>query len=182
MLGCFNIIYLCHVAWLFYEVNSLQLTIVYYFSLAGVSLFALSMYLLRVEVWPAPEKPASSILFSLLGNIWLFANLALSLHLSLTSPYTLFFHGILWRLSALFIFLVGLIVLFWSFAVFGEVGRLFGVKIDVLVTAGPYKYVRHPQYFSIILMTITLTILFDTLQMGFSLHRLTNAYVSFGVH
>ncbi len=53
---------------------------------------------------------------------------------------------------------------FWAWRVFG-LSRIFGLKIDRIIDYGPYKYMRHPQYFSLTLGVLGLVLLFNTVYM-----------------
>lgn len=60
----------------------------------------------------------------------------------------------------------GLIVSLWSFYVFPKVSTGHYVENEhQIITAGPYKYVRHPIYLGVILLWFSLTISFCDLAM-----------------
>lgn len=141
------------------------LTSLYYLSITAIVIFSLSIYLLKLDLWPSPDRPRISLLFSIFGNTWLAANLVLSVYLSLTEPENLFFIGSVWRIVATLLFLTGIVISLWAWRLFKTIKRLFGTEMDILVIEGPYKYTRHPQYFSVMLMTIALAIFFNTLQL-----------------
>lgn len=60
------------------------------------------------------------------------------------------------RLFALFIYLTGLILRYWSLILLGQnFSRNVEVKQDQeLISGGPYKYVRHPLYTGLFLLTV----------------------------
>ncbi len=137
----------------------------YFISTASVAVFVLVVYFLRISLWPTPSNPRRIILFNVLGNGWLLANLAMAVYLSIASPIPLIFTSPAWSAVAAILAVAGLAISLWAFTTFRTMRRIFGMEIPRLVTEGPYKYMRHPQYFSILLWTLAATILFNTLQM-----------------
>lgn len=142
-----------------------NLSVAYYFSIVAIALFVLIIYILKLDLWPTPEKPKTSLLFSIFGNIWLALNLLAAIYLSLVNPKGLFFTGLWWKIVAILLGLFGAGLSLWAWVTFKTVRRLLGMEINLLVTWGPYRYTRHPQYFSIMLITVALAILFNTIQL-----------------
>jgi protein-S-isoprenylcysteine O-methyltransferase Ste14 len=156
-----------------------MIDLLYYASLAATAGTALLLHLLRLEVWPAPERPHRALLYVLLGNLWIAANLVWGIYLSLAGPIPLVFEGLPWMGVGLALVLVGLAISVWAWWLFRRLERLFGVRIDRLVTVGPYRYVRHPQYFALMLMTLGLSLIFNTLQLLlFALSTTAAFYIS----
>ena len=141
------------------------LSAIYYLSITAIVIFALLTYLLRLNVWPTPDKPRRSLFFSIFGNVWLAVNLFLAVYLSLIKPESLFFTNVMWKVVAVLLLLIGVLVSLWAWILFKTLKRVFGMEMNVLITVGPYKYVRHPQYFSVMLVTIALAMFLNTLQL-----------------
>ncbi len=59
----------------------------------------------------------------------------------------------------LIIVLVGVFLSLWAFKAFKYAGRILGRRIDELVTWGPYRYMRNPQYVAVILILTGTTIM-----------------------
>ena len=60
---------------------------------------------------------------------------------------------------------VGNILLYWSRIILKRSFRLGGVaprSEDKLITSGPYRWIRHPMYTSILLMSLGLTLLIQS--------------------
>lgn len=148
--------------------NPELLSTLYYISAVTLVIFSLSLYLLKVlfdvDLWLAWKRPKVSMLVVVFGSIWWIANLGLSAYLSFLEPRNLFFVGIVWKSVAAFLLLTGMAVGLWATKLFKTVKRLYGGDRDMLVTEGPYRYTRHPQYLSLMLNAIALAIFFNTLQ------------------
>lgn len=121
------------------------LLILYYVSLTAIVIFALSVYLLKLDLWPTPRRPRVSLIFSSFGNAWLTLNLLLALHLSLKDPQDPIFAGFAWKAMAIPLIIAGAALSLWAWRLFKTAERLFGMRMDMLVTWGPYRYIRHPQ-------------------------------------
>ena len=144
---------------------NLQLPLLYYTSITAVVVFASLIYLLRVDLWPSPEKPRRALFFSLLGNAWLLTNLAMAVYLSLVEPVPLFFtDSIMWKIIAVILIGIASSITVWAIAFFRSMRRIFGMEVVKIITEGPYRYTRHPQYFAVILYTLALFFLLNTLQ------------------
>jgi len=59
---------------------------------------------------------------------------------------------------------VGLAIGLWAMKTFRTMRKLYG-RIDSLVTQGPYRYTRNPQYLSLMLITIASAIFFNSLHL-----------------
>ncbi|MDJ0270783.1 MAG: hypothetical protein NXY59_09655 [Aigarchaeota archaeon] len=123
----------------------------YFISAASAAVFVLVVYFLRINLWPTPSNPRRIILFNVLGNGWLLAKLVMAVYLSIASPMPFLFTSPAWSVVAAILVAAGLAISLWAFTTFRTMRRIFGMEIPRLVTEGPYKYMRHPQYFSILL-------------------------------
>jgi protein-S-isoprenylcysteine O-methyltransferase Ste14 len=144
------------------------LSTIYYLSAVGLVLFSLLLYLLKrlfgLDFWVAWERPVVSSLIVVSGSTWWLVNLALAIYLSMQNPVDMFFVGYVWRGVALLFVLVGLAIGLWAMKTFRTMKKLYG-KIDSLVTQGPYRYTRNPQYLSLMLITIGAAIFFNSLHL-----------------
>ena len=163
--------------------NPELLSTLYYLSAAALVVFSLLLYLLKVlfnvDLWLGWERPKVSMLVVVFGSIWWVANLGLSVYLSFLAPQNLFFGGIVWKFVAAFLLLTGMAVGLWATRLFRTVKRLYGGDRDMLVTEGPYRYTRHPQYLSLMLNAFALAVFFNTLQMlVFAITIIASAYIA----
>jgi len=137
---------------------------IYFTSSILVVVFVLVAYIFKIEIWPTPDNPRRIILFNVLGNGWLLANLVMAIYTSVVSPMPLFFTSPAWSIVAALLIMVAFLIASWAFKIFRAMRKIFGMEINRLITEGPYKYMRHPQYFSILLWTLALMMLFNTFQ------------------
>lgn len=98
-----------------------------------------------------------------LVNSWLFINLLLAIYLGMVRPIEIMSMGFIWIAASIIFILTGLVISIWAWINFKSIKRILGLRIDKLIISGPYRYVRHPQYLSILLITLGLAILFNSL-------------------
>ena len=139
------------------------LIVIYYISSMAMVVIILLLYISRVEIWPTPDKPLRTIVFMALVNSWLFINLLLAIYLGMVRPIEIMFTGFIWVAASIISILTGLVISIWAWINFKSIKRILGLRIDNLIISGPYRYVRHPQYLSILLITLGLAILFNSL-------------------
>lgn len=139
-------------------------SILYYISINTVIIFLL-LIRFRADLTIFLGMSKKAIFYSISGTVWLIANLFLALYLSFNEPWYVFFTNFIWKIIALVMFLISIIICLWTIKLFRSKERLLGLKIDVLITKGPYKYTRHPQYLSIILMAVSLLFIINTFQL-----------------
>ncbi len=150
---------------------------VFYVSTTLIIVFTATSYLLKIDLWPTPDKPLRTSLFLILGNLWIIANLYLAFILSIQQPSYLIFQSIIWKLLATLMISLSIILSLWAWKVFG-LKRILGFKINKIITDGPYRYMRHPQYFAIALATLGLAILINTSYMlVFSISTIITFYL-----
>ncbi len=88
----------------------------------------------------------------------------MAVYLSLTEPLFLFFTDFIWRIIAIALVMVASLLVIWAISYFKTIRRIFGMEVVKLVTEGPYRYTRHPQYIAIFLYTLALVFLLNTVQ------------------
>ena len=144
------------------------LSTAYYLSVTGLVVFSLVLYSLKrlfgLDFWVAWERPTISLLVVIFGSAWWVVNLALAIYLSIQKPVGLFSATYTWRGVGLLFVLVGLAIGLWAMKTFQTVRKLYG-KIDSLVTQGPYRYTRNPQYLSLALITTGAALFFNSLHL-----------------
>ncbi len=137
----------------------------FYISAIGLVVFSLALYLLKrlfgLDLWVGWERPTVSLLLVVFGSAWWVANLGLAAYLTIKEPVDLYSPSPLWKSVALLLVLAGLAIGLWAMKTFRTIRKLYG-KIDSLVTQGPYRYTRNPQYLSLMLITIGSALFFNS--------------------
>lgn len=119
----------------------------------------LAYYGMISGIWPPPTRKAF-----LAGWGWYAASLAVALRLSLLPPsIPKPFDSLVWRGAGTILIGLSCVVFLWAIAAFRSIGRVAGTRIDRLITGGPYRYVRHPQYTSLFLFLYGFTLVQSSL-------------------
>ena len=56
----------------------------------------------------------------------------------------------------------GIVLMCWAFKTFGSYRRILGEQIDKLITEGPYRYTRNPQYLATIMILLGISALHES--------------------
>ena len=59
-----------------------------------------------------------------------------------------------WRIAGIVVIIAGLALSLWARLMFIRAGVVFSVLPQKLVTSGPYKFVRHPQYLGLVFIWV----------------------------
>ena len=82
------------------------------------------------------------------------------------------------KLACLIFYLVGLGVFWWSIFTAKELDFAFSHRTGIIVTSGPYSWVRHPIYLSYIFIWLGSTILFNSILFWVTLVYLVTFYIT----
>lgn len=133
----------------------------------------LACYLKKIRgVWPPGSRKAF-----ILGWAWYIMLYALALQLYSVEARRIAGSPIM---AALGIGMIsaGSILSVWAFMTFRSARRILGAQLDVLITRGPYRYVRNPQYLAVIFILLCLAILhYSAVVLGFALLQAATFYL-----
>lgn len=69
------------------------------------------------------------------------------------------FKGLIWQIMGMALITIGSLIMVWAFMAFRSARRVMGERVDTLVTSGPYRYVRNPQYVGSIIILLGITLI-----------------------
>ncbi len=106
------------------------------------------------RVWP----PKSPVILAI-GWIWYLSAFTAALWLSFfKSPLQMPLSDLPWKILGWTLIMVSIILGMWAVAAFRSIRRVSGGRVDTLITWGPYRYVRNPQYTSLMLLLLGITL------------------------
>jgi protein-S-isoprenylcysteine O-methyltransferase Ste14 len=131
-----------------------------YSSTIGMLLLVASAYLRKLEgLWP-PHSHAVLVV----GWVWYVSTFVAALWLSFFEPpMHMLLNDISWKIVGWFLIVAGGVLIVWAFVAFRSFRRVSGEKIDLLITWGPYRYIRNPQYTSLMLFLSGITLIQNSL-------------------
>ncbi len=108
--------------------------------------------------------PPGSRYMLILGWAWYASTYVAALWLSFLES-SLPLRGPLWKVLGLFLAIAGGSLLLWAFKAFRSARRVAGAELDGLISSGPYRYMRNPQYVGSVIALLGITLIQGSLHL-----------------
>ena len=139
---------------------SLYLAIFTYVATISLLLLLILAYLRGFEgLWPPRSRTKLALGWAWYASIYLAAIWLSFLESSLPLK------GLIWKGVGLILIMDGGLILIWAFWAFRSARRVIGARLDTLISSGPYRYVRNPQYVGSVMALLGITLLQGSLHL-----------------